>query len=208
MMREAESGRPHPHHQHPVAACRPRQRLPQVERVPPREEAVDLEAPGQCQHVAQRARLDLRNVDRILLLVDAGLHAVVADPVPGGGDHRIVDADHRERAERVPRRLERLELGDLLVQRAAGERHAEDALLERDLLRRVGRGFFARIRASRSPCPACGTRCSSWPGPARRPAWCRDRSAAKPSRRRRCAGSMRKAAAPCSEKRSACATRR
>ena len=62
-----------------------RQRPAQVERVPARQQRIDLEAPGQRQHVLQRAGLDLRDVDRVLLLVDARLHAVVADAVAGGG---------------------------------------------------------------------------------------------------------------------------
>jgi len=40
------------------------------------------------------------------------------------------------------------------------ERHAEGALLERDLMRRVGAAFRA-VPWSRSPCPGCGRGCSS-----------------------------------------------
>ena len=58
-------------------------RRAQVERIPAREQAVDFESPRQLEHVLQRARLGLRNVDRLLLLVDARLHAVVADAVTG-----------------------------------------------------------------------------------------------------------------------------
>src|SRR6185437_8863422 len=54
-----------------------------IGRVPARQQRIDLEAPGQRQHVFQRARLDLRNVDWVLLLIDAGLHAIVADAMPG-----------------------------------------------------------------------------------------------------------------------------
>ena len=110
-------------------------RRAQVERIPAREQAVDLEAPRQLEHVLQRARLGLRDVDRLLLLVDARLHAVVADAVPGRRAQRVVDHDDRERADRVAFGLRLVELGDLLVERAAGERHAERALLERRFAR-------------------------------------------------------------------------
>ena len=90
---------------------------------------VDLESPGQLQHVFQRARLRLRDVDRLLLLVDAGFHAVVADAVPGRRDHRVVDADHRQRADGDAFGLELLEFGNALFQRTAGERHAETVFL-------------------------------------------------------------------------------
>ena len=44
--------------------------------------------------------------------------------------HRIVDGDDRQRADRVATRLHEIHLGDLLVERTTGERHAEGALLE------------------------------------------------------------------------------
>src|SRR5207302_11444012 len=99
-------------------------------------------APGQLEDVLQRARLDLRDVHRLLLLEDAGFHAVVADAMPGRGRHRIVDDDHGERRERIALRLERVEFGDLFFQWAAGERHAERAFLEHHLARRFRGGFL------------------------------------------------------------------
>jgi hypothetical protein len=42
----------------------------------------------------------------------------------------IVDHDHRERTDRAAFRLQLVELGNLLFQRAAGERHAKSALAE------------------------------------------------------------------------------
>ena len=58
---------------------------------------------------------------------------------PVAGDHRIVDADDRERGERPAFRAQLVEFGDLLLERAAGERHAERALLERIVGGAVGR---------------------------------------------------------------------
>ena len=90
-----------------------------VERVPAGQQAVDLEAPAHPEHVGQHARLRLRDVDRLLLLEDARLHAVVADAVAGAGQHRVVDADHRQRADRLAVLAQDVHLADLLVQRAA-----------------------------------------------------------------------------------------
>ena len=124
----------------PVA--RARHRPAQVERIPARQQRIDLEAPRQREHVLQDPRLRLRNVDGVGLLVDARLHAVVADAVAGGGDQRIVDADDRERRERPALGAQLVELGDLLLERAAGERHAERALLERIVGRRRAGGLL------------------------------------------------------------------
>jgi len=93
---DLNAGRPQPDDQHRAAGSGARDRPAQFERIPARQQRVDLEAPGQPEHVLQRAGLDLRDVDRFLLLVDAGLHAVVADAVAGRGDQRIVDRRHRQ----------------------------------------------------------------------------------------------------------------
>ncbi len=161
VMREREAGRPQPDHQHLAAGRGLGQRPAQIERVPARQQRIDLEAPGQRQHVLEHAGLDLRNVDRLLLLVDAGLHAVVADAVAGGRAHRVVDDRDGERAERVALGLRQVHLGDFLVERTAGEHDAERALLELA-------GLFLAAPSSSCPCPGCGTRCSSWRGRARR----------------------------------------
>src|SRR4029077_20144810 len=58
----------------------------------------------------------------------AGLHAVVADTMTGRGTDRVVDRDDRQRAEAVAAGLDEVHREDLLVERAAGEGHAEDAL--------------------------------------------------------------------------------
>ena len=133
VMRQREAGGPQADDQHALARPRQRHRPAQVERIPARQQRVDLEAPRQRQHVLQQPRFRLRDVDRILLLVDARLHAVVADAMAGGRHHRIVDADHRQRAERHAFGAQLVELGDPLLQRTAGERHVERRLLERHL---------------------------------------------------------------------------
>ena len=137
-MRQREAGRPQADDQHLAAAVAARQRAADVERVPPRQQRIDLEAPGQAEHVLQHRGLRLRNVDRVLLLVDARLHAVVADAVAGRRHHRVVDRDGREARRARSPGAQRVDLADLLIQRAAGERHAERRLLE---LRRFLRSF-------------------------------------------------------------------
>ena len=129
-MRQRESGRTQPHHQHFVPAGRERQRTREIQRIPARQQAVDFEAPRQLQHVLQRTRFHLRNVHRVLLLENAGLHAVVADAMPGAGRHRVVDGDNRQRAQGVALLLHHVHLGDLFIQRAARQSDAEQGLLE------------------------------------------------------------------------------
>jgi hypothetical protein len=125
MVREREAGRPHADDEHAPAGRCGGNVAAKVQRIPPREQAVDLEAPGQLEHVLQEARLRLRDVDRVGLLVDARLHAIVADPVSRARDHRVVDADHRERADRHAFRAQLVEFRDALLERAAGEHDAE-----------------------------------------------------------------------------------
>ncbi len=60
MVREAEARRPHAGDEHAFAACRPGEGPAQVERIPARQQAVDLEAVRQLEHVLERARFGLR----------------------------------------------------------------------------------------------------------------------------------------------------
>ena len=125
-----------------------RQRAAQVERVPAREQRVDLEAPRQLEHVLQRARLGLRDVDRLLLLVDARLHAVVADAVPGGRDHRVVDRDDRRARRSAGPRVLTLwnsEIFSSSGQPASGT--PNDGLLERRRVAVRRRLFLQPLRA-------------------------------------------------------------
>ncbi len=130
VVRQRESGRAHAHDEHLLAGGRHRIRTREIERVPAREQAVDLETPRQFEHVFQRARLHLRNVHRLLLLKDARLHAVIADAVSGACAHRIVDRDDRERTHRIAVFLDGMHLGDLFLERAPVQRDAEMRLLE------------------------------------------------------------------------------
>ena len=176
-MRQRVAGRPEADDEDVLAVVGQRVRAPDVERIPARQQAVDLDAPRQREHVGEHAGLDLRDVDRLLLLVDAGLHAVVADAVAGARAHRVVDDDERQRADRIAGLAQRVHLGDLLVERAAVERDAE----------RVDRRPCRPCRAapsSTSPCRARGTARSSGSRSAPRAAVMRASVSVKPSRRR------------------------
>src|SRR6266851_927485 len=105
MVRQRKAGGAEADDEYLVTCRRLRQRPPDVERVPTGQERIDLETPGQPEHIFQGAGLDLRDIDRVLALIDAGLHAVVADAVPGRGAERVVDRDDRERADAVAARL-------------------------------------------------------------------------------------------------------
>ncbi len=149
VMGEGEAGRPEADHQHLFPGLRPRQRAAQVERVPPGQKRIDLEAPGQPQHVLQGAGLDLRDIDRLLALIDAGLHAIVADAVPGRRTDRVVDGNDGQRAEAVAPRFDQVHLGYLFFERAAGEGDPEHAALERAvlLLQPLGAAVLALVVA-------------------------------------------------------------
>src|SRR5919198_4869411 len=151
MVRERESRRAEADDEHAAPRGRFGIGTAQIERIPARKERIDLEAPGQLEHVLERSRLRLRDVYRVLLLVDAGLHAVVADAMAGGGHHRVVDRDDTERRKRLAARLDHVELGDLLFQWATGERHPEhriaEALRGRFLLQALRARIFALLMA-------------------------------------------------------------
>ena len=142
MMGEGEAGGTKADDEHLVAGGRPRQGPPDVERVPPGQQRIDLKTPGQAQHVLQGAGLDLRDVDGVLPLVDAGLHAVVADAVTGRGADRVVDRNDGKGAEAVAARLHQIHLGNLLLERAPREGHAKDGFFERAVL------LFQTLRAA------------------------------------------------------------
>ena len=130
-MRQRKSRRSRADHQHALSGRSKRQRATKIERIPPRQQRVNLEAPRQGQHILEHPCLCLRDVDGILLLINAGLHAIVADAVAGRGNQGVVDADHRQGAKRPAFGAQLVEFGNLFVQRAAGENHAERRLLER-----------------------------------------------------------------------------
>ncbi len=148
VMRQRVAGRTQPDDQHVASVVRQRIRPIHVERIPARQQAVDLDAPRHLQHVGQDARFDLRDVDRLLLLVDAGLHAVVADAMAGSRAHRIVDGDDGQRADGITGLPHHVHLGDLLVQRAAGQRNAER--VRQTILPSLSRSPFEHESLSRS----------------------------------------------------------
>jgi hypothetical protein len=130
VVRERKARGSESHDQDLAAGRGLRHRPAQVERIPPREQAINFEAPGQRQNLLEDSRLDLGDVDRLLLLINAGLHAIIADAMAGGRAHRIIECDDGERTDRMAAGLDQIHLGDFLVERAARQRDAEDAFLE------------------------------------------------------------------------------
>src|SRR5688572_18880658 len=96
-----------------------------VKRVEPRQQAVDFKSKWKIQHIADDARLRLRDVDRLLLLKDAALHADIADPMAGAGAHRIIEHDHRQRRDRLTALAEQVHLRNSLFERTAGQLDTE-----------------------------------------------------------------------------------
>ena len=125
VVRQIEPCRPRADAENSCAVVRQRIGAASIERVPAGEEIIYFEAPRPVQDIGQDPRLDLRNIDRILLLVNAALHAVVADAVAGGRHQGIVDHDHRQRTQRIGVQLQRMRFRYALFQRATGEFHAQ-----------------------------------------------------------------------------------
>ena len=150
VMGETEAGRAKAHHQDLVAGGGKRQRTSHIQGVPACQQAVDFEAPGQGEHILEHPRFDLGNVDRVLLLVDASLHAVVADAMAGGGQHWVIDAGDCEGGNDEALVLRLMHLRDLLLQRAAGDGDAERVLGEGAslfVLQALGAGIAALVVA-------------------------------------------------------------
>ena len=149
MMRQRITRRPHTHHQHTLARVSERVRATNVERIPAREQAVNFKAPGQRQHVFQGARFRLRNIHRLLFLIDARLHAVIANTVTRGGDHGIVHDNNRQRTQRKSAGLDLVKLRNFFFQRATSQSNAECAFLERRRHRAVRLFFLAQTMRTR-----------------------------------------------------------
>ena len=143
IMRQRVPGRPEADDEHIFAVVGQRVRALCVQRVPARQQAVDLKTVGQVEHIGQRSGFGERDVDRLLLLENAALHAVVADAVAGAGAHRVVDRDQRERPDRIALLFEQVHLRDLFVERAALGLDAERVALRRAV--RLAKAGRARI---------------------------------------------------------------
>src|SRR5579863_7400035 len=118
------------HHEHVLAPISLHDRPTDVERIPAREKLIDLESPGQRQSLGENPRFDLWNIDRFLLLENAGLHAVVADAVPGSRAHWIVDGDEGHGAEELAGLTHRVHFADFFAKRAPRQRDSQRVSLE------------------------------------------------------------------------------
>ncbi len=137
--------RPHADHENVLAVVRKGIGPAEIERVPAGQQRVDFEAVGQMQHIGQDAGFDLGNVHRRLLLVDARLHAVVANAVAGAGAQGIVHHDHGQRPDAVAFALQQVRFGNLLLQRTARQFDSQGVFL--------GRAVFLRAAPwNRNPC--------------------------------------------------------
>ncbi len=76
----------------------------------------------------------MRDIDGILLLENASLHAVIADAVARAGDHGVVDGRDGQSPDGVAVLLDEVHLRNLFVERATGERDAEHRCFESSVL--------------------------------------------------------------------------
>jgi len=124
-MGQGVTGRPHAGDQHVPAVVRQCHRPLDVQWIPAGQQAVNFETPRHEQDIGQNIRLDLRNIDRLSLLVNAAPHAIVADAMAGTRAQGVVDGDQRQGAQIVALALDVVHLGDFLLQGAASDRHAQ-----------------------------------------------------------------------------------
>ena len=125
IVRQGIARRSHAHHQHFFAVVRKCHRAFYVQRIPARQQEIHLEAEGHVQHIGQHIGFHLWNIHRRHLLIDAALHTVVADAMPGARAQRIVDHDERKGADIVAIAFQHMRFGDLFLQRATDERHPQ-----------------------------------------------------------------------------------
>ena len=73
MMGQRKTCRTHTRNEHFVSGWRTWQRSLEIQRIPSCQERVDLEPPGQFEHIAQGPRFGARDIHRCLLLKDTRL---------------------------------------------------------------------------------------------------------------------------------------
>ena len=115
MMPQRESRRPQPHNQNLVPGLGQRQGLFEIKRVPARQQAVNLESPGQGQNVLDDTGFHLGNFHRLLFLEDAGLGTLVADTMPGTRHQGIVHGNDGQGSQGIAVDLDLMHLGNALV---------------------------------------------------------------------------------------------
>ena len=145
---ERISGRPQTDHQHIDTVVRKRIGPLPVERIESCEQTVDFESEWKFKYITDDPGFGLRDVDGFLLLKNASLHAVVADPVPRSRTHRIIEYDHGQRRDDSAPFSQDMHFGNTLFQRAARERDSERIFLPSTRLL-VAKSVRARIFFSR-----------------------------------------------------------
>ena len=96
-----------------------------IQRVPPGQQAVNLKAPRHEQHRSENIGFNLGNIDWLGLLIDAAFHALVTNPMPRAGTHRVVDNHQGQGSDVVALLFQQMHLGDFFFQRATGDSHAQ-----------------------------------------------------------------------------------
>ena len=140
---ECVAGRSHSDDKNILAIVAKRNRALHIQRIPARQQRVNLEAVRKVQDIGQDAGFNLRDVDRRLFLKDAGFHAVIADPMPGPGAERVVDHHRGERADYVASAFEKMSFRYLFIEGATIQTDPQRILLNLALfLVAPGAGVF------------------------------------------------------------------
>ncbi len=125
MLGHSEPRRPHACHQHLAPIIRLCRKLHGAQGIPAGQQIIQLNPPGKVEDIRQNAGFNLRNVDRVLLLVHTGFHAVIADAMAGSGNHGIIDHGHGQcrQIQSVP--FENLHFRNFFFEGTARQGHAQ-----------------------------------------------------------------------------------
>ena len=122
------------HHQNLITTGTARHRTSIIERIPPSQQRINLKAPRQRQHILENTRFHLRNIHRILFLINARLHAVIANAMPRSRQHGIINTRNRQcpNGQRILFCL--VHLGYFLLKRTPRQLFAKNILMKKSLL--------------------------------------------------------------------------
>ena len=100
MMGQREAGRTESSNEYFVSGWRTRHRSVEIQRIPSRQKRIDLESPGQLEHIPKGPRFSAWYVDGRLLLKHTRLRTVIANAMTRCCAKRVLNHDQRESRHR------------------------------------------------------------------------------------------------------------
>ena len=136
------------HHQNLITTGDTRNRTSIIERIPTSQQRINLKTPRQRQHILENARFHLRNIHRILFLINARLHAVIANAMPRSRQHGIINTRNRQCPDGQRILFCLMHLGYFLLKRTPRQLFAKNIPMKKSLLIFFGcQAFGTRVLA-------------------------------------------------------------